>query len=227
MNEMFNFKLPTIEALKRVTEPVIEKAVEAAEEWIWVEGYKGTDKNMRCKDYQYELDKTFIMPDDVKIRECSRGFHLCLKLEDVFTYYDVKDGNRFFKVKALVRKADLESYGKNEAIVYMGVSIPQIKTKLVSKSIEFISECSFEEVISSYTWPDDFTDEDKQIAWEFDKFKATEVKRSRKLVECGYSEAFAQYIATSMDRTERAIALADVPGLSMDVKALSIFVDKD
>ena len=225
MNEMFNFKLPTIGALKRVTEPVIEKAVEAAEEWIWVEGYKGTDKNMRCKDYQYELGKTFIMPDDAKIKECSRGFHLCLNLKDVFNYYGVKDGNRFFKVKALVRKVDFENYGKIENVSYLGIDLPQTKIKLVSKSIKFISECSFEEVISSNTWPDDFTDEDKKIAWEFNWIKVKEVKRSRKLVECGYSEAFAQYIAISKDRTERAIAMADIPGLSMDVKVLSIFID--
>ena len=28
-----------------------------SEEWVWVNGYKGTDKDMKCRDFQYEMHK--------------------------------------------------------------------------------------------------------------------------------------------------------------------------
>ena len=52
-----------------------DSPVETKDEWIWVEGYKGTDKNMCCRDYQYEIGKQFDMSDDEEIKECSSGFH--------------------------------------------------------------------------------------------------------------------------------------------------------
>lgn len=83
-----------------------------SEEWIWVDGYKGTKSDMTCNGYQYELGKRYVMPPDEDIVECASGFHLCLILNDVFDYYSIHNNNRFFKVKALVRKSDYEEYGK-------------------------------------------------------------------------------------------------------------------
>ena len=48
------------------------------EEWIWVEGYKGTDADMRCRGYQYEFDKQFDIPENEEVEMCKKGFHLCL-----------------------------------------------------------------------------------------------------------------------------------------------------
>ena len=45
------------------------------EEWIWVTGYKGTDKDMKCRDYQYELGKQHDMPEGTDITMCYSGFH--------------------------------------------------------------------------------------------------------------------------------------------------------
>lgn len=69
---------------------------EPKEEWIWVESYKGTDKDMKCRDYQYELGVQYDMPEGQTIKECESGFHLCLSLKDVYGYYDISDGHRFF-----------------------------------------------------------------------------------------------------------------------------------
>lgn len=70
------------------------------EEWIWVDGYKATKADMTCYDYQYELGKQHDMPEDEDIIECRSGFHLCLRLEDVFSYYKIGKDNRFFQGKS-------------------------------------------------------------------------------------------------------------------------------
>ena len=87
-------------------------ANENVDEWVWVEGYKGTNEDMTAfNDFQYELN-TFYEANG-EIETCKNGFHLCLELADVFKYYPWLDNEtrRYFKVKALVRKADKDTYG--------------------------------------------------------------------------------------------------------------------
>ena len=47
--------------------------------------FKGFDKDLKCRDFQYEIGKTYSMPEKPKI--CERGFHCCTQLSDVFQYY--------------------------------------------------------------------------------------------------------------------------------------------
>ena len=56
--------------------------------------YKGTDKDMKCRGFQYELGVT-VNSDDA-IRCCNKGFHSCEAPFDVLRYYPNKNGNRFF-----------------------------------------------------------------------------------------------------------------------------------
>ena len=63
-----------------------------------MKGYKGTDKDMKCRGFQYELDKIFIVDDDIKL--CRNGIHFCKNLKDVFQFYRNDDENRFFEVEA-------------------------------------------------------------------------------------------------------------------------------
>lgn len=61
-------------------------------------GYKGTDKDMRCRGFQFELGKTYRAQGEIKI--CRNGFHFCKNLGSVFEYYPPNDGNRFFEIEA-------------------------------------------------------------------------------------------------------------------------------
>ena len=75
-----------------------------------MKGYKGTDKDMRCRGMQYEVGKTFHA--DGKIEVCDNGLHFCIRLTDVFDYYEHDNGNRFFEVEA---DGIIDSDGKKSA----------------------------------------------------------------------------------------------------------------
>jgi hypothetical protein len=62
-----------------------------------IKGYKVTDSNMRCKDFQFLMNKTFIHKGDVKI--CEQGFHFCKELKDCFNYYSFDSSNKVFEVE--------------------------------------------------------------------------------------------------------------------------------
>lgn len=65
-----------------------------------IKGYKGMDKDMRCRGMQYEVGKTYHV--DGKIELCKNGLHFCQNLGDVFDFYPNKYGNRFFEVESNV-----------------------------------------------------------------------------------------------------------------------------
>lgn len=58
--------------------------------------YKGMKSDMTCRDFQYEIGKTY-KTDKVKL--CERGFHACLNTLDVLDYYSEERKSRYFKVK--------------------------------------------------------------------------------------------------------------------------------
>lgn len=198
-----------IESLKETPEP--------EEEWIWVEGYKGTDEYMRCRDFQYELGVQYDMPEDQKVQECVSGFHLCLHPFDVFDYYRVGCGNRFFKVKALVRKTDKENY-QSKGFYYGSLN------KLAAKSIIFISELTCDEILQYFDDVKNLPENYKKLAINVSIDYAIGQYRINILIEDGYSEPFATYV-TSIGKFEKAHALGSQNDLSMDVKVLSIFID--
>lgn len=205
-----------------------EKSKDEPEEWIWVEGYKGTDKDMKCRDYQFELGKQFDMSGDAKIEECQSGFHLCKELKDVFFYYRVGEGNRFFKVKALVRKKDFEE-NKRLTSWYL----PIRSDKLVSKSIIFVEELTVDEIlkvklngfenINFESWSDEL----KQLAINIDVADAINKYRKSHLIELGYSEALTMFIM-SEGKYDRACEIAAIPEeISIDVRIAMIFIGCD
>lgn len=65
-------------------------------------GIKGFDKDLKCRDFQYEIGKTYSMEQRPKL--CNVGYHYSQELEDVYQYYPNKDGNRFCLVEILGEK---------------------------------------------------------------------------------------------------------------------------
>ena len=60
-------------------------------------GYKGFDKNLKCKDMQYEVGKEFTV--DGEIIYCKNGLHFCENPFDVFEYYSPAN-SRFCEVES-------------------------------------------------------------------------------------------------------------------------------
>lgn len=63
-----------------------------------MKGYKGTDKDMKCRGMQYEVGKVYCV--DTPVELCRHGLHFCESLMDVFEFYEADKGNRFFEVEA-------------------------------------------------------------------------------------------------------------------------------
>ena len=63
---------------------------------IEVIAYKGMEFNLTCRDFQYEIGKTYKTD---KVERCKWGFHACLNPRDVLDYYPKYLSSRYFKVK--------------------------------------------------------------------------------------------------------------------------------
>lgn len=101
---------------------------EIEQDWIWVDAYKGTNRNMCCKDKQYVMNVTDTYGDKVVLG--SKGYHVCTDLQHCFKTYDYDFSNRFFKVKALVNAKDYRYRNPNN-------------TTLVAKAIKFVEEITY------------------------------------------------------------------------------------
>lgn len=201
-----------------------------SEEWVWVSGYKATDKNMCCRNHQYELNKQIDMPEGSKISDCYSGFHFCLKLKDVFSYYRIGEGHRFFEVSALVRKSDLEEYGKRPeykgragdpyARALFNFSNP-IRDKLAAKSIIFLRELTPEEIFERVPH-DNFTKAEMEAALAVNMEYVLNNRQSLELQELGFCEPVADMLVAH-DKYDIAKVIGAQEGLSMDAKMVIIF----
>ena len=214
LNKIYGKSAATNAVIKDdITQEDITNAIKTIEEeeWIWVKGFKGTEKDMSCKGYRYELGKQFDLDDDINPVLCEKGFHFCKNLKIVFRYYSIGDGNRFFGVEALVKKSDWDTYDD----------------KYAAKSIHFIRELTVDEVFEAVSNKEvrEWADEQKKRAMETSIDTVRREIRAFDLCAAGYSPAFAKYISVDAGRYATAMAMASLPDVSMDIKVMAIFMD--
>ena len=61
-----------------------------------IKGYKGFGKDLKCRDYQYEVGKDYEHNGEVSC--CNSGFHFCENPMDVLAYYNPA-GSRYCEVE--------------------------------------------------------------------------------------------------------------------------------
>ena len=61
-----------------------------------ITAYKGFDKNLKCRGFQYEIGKEYEIEGDIKV--CVRGFHACPNPPDLFAYYSPNE-SRYCEVE--------------------------------------------------------------------------------------------------------------------------------
>ena len=64
-----------------------------------IKGYKVFNPDWTCRDFKYEVGKTYKHDGDIKM--CGAGFHFCRKASDCFNYYSFDSKNKVAEVEAL------------------------------------------------------------------------------------------------------------------------------
>ena len=96
--------------------------------------YKGTDKNLQCRGFQYEVGKEYV---EDKADLCHAGFHGCERPLDVFSYY-CPASSRYFEAElddvSDQRESDSKVCGKRIKIG-AEIGIPD----LIEAQIEYVN----------------------------------------------------------------------------------------
>lgn len=99
-----------------------------------IKSFKGFDKNLKCRDFQYEIGGEY--EESGKISACSKGFHACERPLDVFAYYPPST-SRFCEVEQsgkLDRDGDDSKVASGKIKIGAEIGIPG----LVKAQIEYV-----------------------------------------------------------------------------------------
>ena len=97
-------------------------------------GYKGFDKNLQCRGFQYEVGKTFEHEGDVSC--CESGFHFCENPFDVFGYYPPSD-SRYCSVEGS-GKSDKDNGDSKVSVSKLHISAEIGLKGMIDAGIKFI-----------------------------------------------------------------------------------------
>ena len=99
-----------------------------------IKSYKGMDKDMKCREFQFEVGKEY--EAEGEISACRNGFHACEMPLDVFKYYEPAK-SRYFEVEQdgdLSRDLDDSKVASRTIKIGAEIGIPG----LIKAQIEYV-----------------------------------------------------------------------------------------
>ena len=110
-----------------------------------IKSYKGFDKNLRCRGFQYKIGGIYEM--DGKIEMCNRGFHACESPFDVFDYYTMID-SRFCEVE---QDGNISKWDRGAKICSSKIKIKaELKlADMINLGVEWLKEITSPEKIKT------------------------------------------------------------------------------
>lgn len=99
-----------------------------------IKGYKGFDKDLKCRNYQYEVGKDY--EHDGKVSCCNSGFHFCENPMDVFNYYNPAD-SRYCEVEGS-GNTDKDSDDSKVAVSKLHISAEIGLKGIIEAGVKFI-----------------------------------------------------------------------------------------
>lgn len=113
-----------------------------------IHGFKGFDKDLKCRGFQYEIGKDYEQEGEVKC--CERGFHFCENPFDVFRYYSPSD-SRYCEVEG-DGKADKANDDSKVATSHIHISAEIGLNGLIKDGVKFIlGKVNFKDAKSTNT----------------------------------------------------------------------------
>ena len=113
-----------------------------------IRGFKGFDKDLKCRGFQYEIGKYYEQEGEVKC--CERGFHFCENPFDVFRHYSPSN-SRYCEVEGggSVDKSEDDS---KVATSHIHISEEIGLNGLIDEGVKFIlDKVNFKDVKSTNT----------------------------------------------------------------------------
>lgn len=82
-----------------------------------MKAYKGFDRDLKCRGFQYEIGKEY---EEKEAEACEKGFHACENPLEVFRYYPPCDGNRYCEVE---QDGELSKHGGDSKVASTKIKI--------------------------------------------------------------------------------------------------------
>ena len=110
-----------------------------------IKSYKGFDKNLRCRGFQYKIGGIYEMDGKIKMR--NRGFHACESPFDVFDYYTMID-SRFCEVE---QDGNISKWDRGTKICSSKIKIKaELKlADMINLGVEWLKEITSPEKIKT------------------------------------------------------------------------------
>ena len=105
--------------------------------------YKGFDKNLKCRNFQYEVGKEY---EEKEAEVCKKGFHACENPLEVFNYYPPCDGNRYCEVE---QSGELSKHDNDSKVASTKIKIG------VELGLKGLIQAGVSFILDRVSWKDD------------------------------------------------------------------------